>query len=150
MRTKCLRITGQVPTFRSSCSAAASTFHELRKVIGTSKIMLLVPLFNLKFLEGICRLLCRNFKWAALVLAAVLYAGTADADELTGTLKKIKETGVINVGYRDTSIPFSYLDDNQKPIGFAIDICMKIVDAVKKELKLDRLTVEFNPVTSSG
>ena len=112
--------------------------------------MLLVPLFNLKFLDGICRLFCRNFKWAALVLAAVLYAGTADADELTGTLKKIKETGVINVGYRDSSIPFSYLDDNQKPIGFAIDICMKIVDAVKKELKLDKLTVEFNPVTSSG
>lgn len=109
--------------------------------------MLLVPLFNLKFLD---RLFCRNFKWAALVLAAVLYAGTADADELTGTLKKIKETGVINVGYRDSSIPFSYLDDNQKPIGFAIDICMKIVDAVKKELKLDQLTVEFNPVTSSG
>jgi glutamate/aspartate transport system substrate-binding protein len=85
-----------------------------------------------------------------IALAAVLYAGTADAEELTGTLKKIKETGVINVGYRDSSIPFSYLDDNQKPVGFAIDICMKIVDAVKKELKLDRLTVEFNPVTSSG
>ena len=85
-----------------------------------------------------------------IALAAVLYAGTAGADELAGTLKKIKETGVINIGYRDSSIPFSYLDDNQKPVGFAIDICMKIVDAVKKELKLDRLTVEFNPVTSSG
>ena len=85
-----------------------------------------------------------------LALAAALYAGAADADELTGTLKKIKETGVINIGYRDSSIPFSYLDDNQKPVGFAIDICMKIVDAVKKELKLDKLTVEFNPVTSSG
>jgi glutamate/aspartate transport system substrate-binding protein len=84
-----------------------------------------------------------------LVLAAVLCAGAADADELTGTLKKIKETGVINIGYRDSSIPFSYLDDNQKPIGFAIDICLKIVEAVKKELKLDRLTTEFNPVTSS-
>ncbi len=85
-----------------------------------------------------------------LALAAVLYVGAADADELTGTLKKIKETGIINIGYRDSSIPFSYLDDNQKPVGFAIDICMKIVDAVKKELKLDKLTVEFNPVTSSG
>ena len=74
----------------------------------------------------------------------------ADADELTGTLKKIKETGVINIGYRNSSIPFSYLDDNQKPVGFAIDICMKIVEAVKKELKLDKLTVEFNPVTSSA
>jgi glutamate/aspartate transport system substrate-binding protein len=88
---------------------------------------------------------------AGIALAAVLCAGGgASAEELTGTLKKIKDTGVINVGYRDSSIPFSYLDDNQKPVGFAIDICLKIVDAVKKELKLDKLTVEFNPVTSSG
>ena len=92
----------------------------------------------------------RCLRIVGLAFAAALYAGAADADELTGTLKKIKETGVINIGYRDSSIPFSYLDDNQKPVGFAIDICMKIVDAVKKELKLDKLTVEFNPVTSSG
>src|SRR5450755_903432 len=85
----------------------------------------------------------------ALALAASLATGPAGAEELTGTLKKIKETGIINIGYRDSSIPFSYLDDNQKPIGFAIDICSRIVDAVKKELKLDKLAVEFNPVTSS-
>src|SRR5450432_3484458 len=84
-----------------------------------------------------------------LALAASLVAGPAGAEELTGTLKKIRETGVINIGFRDSSIPFSYLDDNQKPIGFAIDICYRIVDAVKKELKLDKLAVEFNPVTSS-
>jgi glutamate/aspartate transport system substrate-binding protein len=92
-------------------------------------------------------------KWLhglGLAVAAMLCAAQADAEELTGTLKKIKETGVINIGYRDSSIPFSYLDDNQKPIGFAIDICLKIVEAVKKELKLDKLTTEFNPVTSSG
>src|SRR5664279_2208714 len=84
-----------------------------------------------------------------LALAASLVAGQAGAEELTGTLKKINETGIINIGYRDSSIPFSYLDDNQKPIGFAIDICYRIVDAVKKELKLDKLEVELNPVTSS-
>ena len=84
-----------------------------------------------------------------LVLAAAFWAGQAGAEELTGTLKKVKETGTITIGYRDSSIPFSYLDDNQKPVGFAIDICYKIVEAVKKELKLDKLTVELNPVTSS-
>jgi glutamate/aspartate transport system substrate-binding protein len=84
-----------------------------------------------------------------LVLAAAFGAGQANGEELTGTLKKIKETGAITIGYRDSSIPFSYLDDNQKPIGFAIDICYRIVDAVKKELKLDKLEVQFNPVTSS-
>jgi len=83
-------------------------------------------------------------------IAAIVWASGANADELTGTLKKIKETGVINIGYRDSSIPFSYLDDNQKPVGFAIDICLKVVEAVKKELKLEKLTVEFNPVTSSA
>ena len=84
-----------------------------------------------------------------LVMAAVFWTVQANSQELTGTLKKVKETGTITIGYRDSSIPFSYLDDNQKPIGFAIDICLRIVDAVKKELKLDQLKVEFNPVTSS-
>jgi len=83
------------------------------------------------------------------LVAATICAAQANAEELTGTLKKVKETGTITIGYRDSSIPFSYLDDNQKPIGFAIDICLSIVDAVKKELKLDQLKVEFNPVTSS-
>jgi glutamate/aspartate transport system substrate-binding protein len=84
-----------------------------------------------------------------LALAAILLSAKGHAEELTGTLKKVKETGVITIGYRDSSIPFSYLDDNQKPIGFAIDICARIVDAVKSELKLDKLTVEFTSVTSS-
>jgi len=84
-----------------------------------------------------------------LVMAAAFWTVQASSQELTGTLKKVKETGTITIGYRDSSIPFSYLDDNQKPIGFAIDICLGIVDAVKKELKLDQLKVEFNPVTSS-
>jgi glutamate/aspartate transport system substrate-binding protein len=92
----------------------------------------------------------RGLRLLALAFAAMISASPGQADDLTGTLKKIKDTGVINIGYRDSSIPFSYLDDNQKPTGFAIDICLKIVEAVKKELKLDKLAVEFNPVTSSG
>jgi glutamate/aspartate transport system substrate-binding protein len=84
-----------------------------------------------------------------LALTAALGASQAGAEELTGTLKNIKETGAITLGFRDSSIPFSYLDDNQKPVGFAMDICYKIVDAVKKELKLDKLEVKLNPVTSA-
>ena len=91
----------------------------------------------------------KRLRIMGLVLAAACCAAQANAEELTGTLKKVKETGAITIGYRDSSIPFSYLDDNQKPIGFAIDICYRIVDAVKKELKLDKLQVELNPVTSS-
>jgi glutamate/aspartate transport system substrate-binding protein len=84
-----------------------------------------------------------------LALAAIFCAGSAHAEELSGTLKAIKDSGAITLGFRDSSIPFSYLDDNQKPVGFAMDICYKIVDAVKKELKLDKLEVKLNPVTSS-
>jgi len=84
----------------------------------------------------------------AAVLAVAGTAGPAAAQELTGTLKKIKDTGVVKIGHRDASIPFSYLDDKQKPIGYGIDICLKIVDAVKAELKMPGLKVEFVPVTS--
>ena len=84
-----------------------------------------------------------------LAIAAAFCAGQANAQELTGTLKNIKDTGAITLGFRDSSIPFSYLDDNQKPVGFAMDICYKIVDAVKKELKLDKVEVKLNPVTSA-
>ncbi len=73
----------------------------------------------------------KRLRIIGLALVAAFCAGQANAEELTGTLKKIKETGAITIGYRDSSIPFSYLDDNQKPIGFAIDICYRIVDAVK-------------------
>ena len=82
-------------------------------------------------------------------LAAAFCAGQANAQELTGTLKNVKETGAITLGFRDSSIPFSYLDDNQKPVGYAMDICYRIVEAVKKELKLDKLEIKLNPVTSS-
>ena len=84
---------------------------------------------------------------ALVALAAV--AIPAGADELTGTLKKIKETGTITIGYRESSVPFSFLDDKQQPVGFAIDICTRIVAAVKAELKLEKLDVKLNPVTSA-
>jgi glutamate/aspartate transport system substrate-binding protein len=91
----------------------------------------------------------KHLPMIGLALAAAFCAGQANAEELTGTLKNIKESGAITLGYRESSIPFSYLDDDQKPIGFAMDICYKIVEALKKELKLDKLEVKLNPVTPS-
>jgi glutamate/aspartate transport system substrate-binding protein len=91
----------------------------------------------------------KGLRILGLALVGLIGASNAAAEELTGTLKTIKETGAITLGYRDASIPFSYLDDDHKPIGFAIDICLKIVDAVKAELRLDKLDVKFNPVTSA-
>ena len=71
------------------------------------------------------------------------------AEELTGTLKKIKDSNTIIVAYREASVPFSYVNDVQKPVGFAMDICAKIVDAVRSELKLPNLQVKYVPVESS-
>jgi glutamate/aspartate transport system substrate-binding protein len=89
-------------------------------------------------------------KFISVLVGAGLIAGTAQAQDLTGTLKKIKDTGSITVGHRESSIPFSYLDDKQKPIGYAMDLCMRIVDAVKTELKMPNLKVNLQPVTSSN
>jgi glutamate/aspartate transport system substrate-binding protein len=78
-----------------------------------------------------------------------LCANATLAQELTGTLKKIKETGAITLGHRESSVPFSYYDDKQQVVGYAMDLCYRIVDAVKSELKLAKLDVNLNPVTSA-
>lgn len=83
-----------------------------------------------------------------LLVSAGVMAGAAQAQE-SGTLKKIKETGTITLGVRDSSIPFSYLDDKQSYQGYSIDLCLKIVTAVQKQLGLSSLNVKLNPVTSA-
>ena len=92
----------------------------------------------------------RISKLLLTVIACAICCAPAIAQELTGTLKKIKETGSITIGHRESSIPFSFLDDKQQPVGYAMDLCMKIVDAVKAELKMPALKVSLQPVTSSN
>lgn len=92
------------------------------------------------------RLLVMMIGAATMALAVTV----AQAQALSGTLKKIRETGSITIGYRESSIPFSFLDDKQKPVGYAMDLCMKVVDAVKADLKLPNLKVNLQPVTSSN
>ena len=76
-----------------------------------------------------------------------MLSGTAVAQD--GTLKKIKETGTITVGHRESSVPFSYYDDKQQVVGYAMDLCNRIVDAVKANLNLTKLEVKLQPVTSA-
>jgi len=85
-------------------------------------------------------------KAALAVLACAFLAGPALAQE--GTLDKIKKTGTITVGHRDASIPFSYYDDKQQVVGYAMDICAAIVDAVKKQVP--NLKVNYQLVTSAN
>jgi len=84
---------------------------------------------------------------AILVLAAAA-SGQAAAQE--GTLKKIRDSGAITIGHRDASVPFSYYDDKQRPIGYAMDLCARIVEGVKAELKLPNLKVNYQLVTSAN
>jgi glutamate/aspartate transport system substrate-binding protein len=81
-------------------------------------------------------------------LAALVFASGAVAQE--GTLKKIKDSGSITIGHRDASIPFSYYDDKQQPIGYSMDICAKIVDAVKANLKMPKVDIKYQLVTSAN
>jgi glutamate/aspartate transport system substrate-binding protein len=84
-------------------------------------------------------------------IAAALISTPVFAAELTGTLKKIKESGTITLGHRDASIPFSYIADGSgKPVGYSHDIQLAIVKAVEKDLgmKEGELKVKYNLVTS--
>ncbi len=85
----------------------------------------------------------------ALVLAASFaVAGVTQAQD--GTLGKIKSSGSITIGHRDGSLPLSYYDDKQKPIGYTMDLCAKVVDALKAELKIPAIKVNYQLVTSAN
>jgi len=92
----------------------------------------------------------KRYTAVALALAACVGFTNANAAEQSGTLKKIHDTGSITIGHRDASIPFSYYDDKQQPIGFAMDLCLRVVDAIKQELKMPKLDVKYQLVTSAN
>jgi glutamate/aspartate transport system substrate-binding protein len=91
----------------------------------------------------------RRFRCLTVVLACAL-AGAAHAQALTGTLKKIKDTGVVSLGIRESSVPFSYSDNQQKNIGYSRDIAARIIDQLKTELNVPSLTVKEIPITSQN
>nr|WP_045969546.1 amino acid ABC transporter substrate-binding protein [Xenorhabdus doucetiae] len=89
----------------------------------------------------------RKLMLTMMLLSAV---GAAHAQELTGTLKKIKENGVIVVGHRESSVPFSYYDNQQNVVGYSQDYSNLIVEAVKKKLDMPNLQVKLIPITSQN
>ncbi|HEX6443425.1 MAG TPA: amino acid ABC transporter substrate-binding protein [Stellaceae bacterium] len=93
-------------------------------------------------------------EWFSAALALVLLAGTGAASaqdaprEIGGTLKRVKETGTIALGYRESSIPFSYVNRSGDPIGYSIDLCSEIIEGVSKELGGIEIGVAYKKVTS--
>jgi glutamate/aspartate transport system substrate-binding protein len=91
-----------------------------------------------------------HFKIILAAAALSVASHVAIAEERIGTLEKIRSTGTIIVGHRESSVPFSYYDNNERVIGYAIDLCYLAVDAVKAKLGLQKLDVKLVPVTPSG
>ena len=88
-----------------------------------------------------------------LLLTAVFIivaAGPSGAEEFTGTLQKISNSGAIVLGHRDASPPFSFLDDKKQPAGYSVDLCLRIVEAVKTKLGRPDLTVKYVPVSAEN
>jgi ABC-type amino acid transport substrate-binding protein len=88
------------------------------------------------------------FLW--VTLAGCASVGLLNGQELSGTLKKVHETGTVVIGYRESSIPFSYLNTRGEPIGYSIDLGRAIVDAISNELNSQTLKIKFVPVTSES
>ena len=92
----------------------------------------------------------RRLAIAVTLATATLLSAPVLAQELTGTLKKIKETGLITLGHRESSIPFSYYDDKQQVVGYSQDMMLKAVEAIKADLQLAKLDIKLLPVTSEN
>ena len=90
------------------------------------------------------------WKKLAICVGVVFALGAVDgkAAELYGTLKKINESGVINMGHREASVPFAYMGPDGKPVGYTVELCYRIIDRIKDTLKMPNLDVNLVPVTS--
>jgi len=77
-------------------------------------------------------------------------ADSLAATEHSATLKRVRDTATITIGVRESSVPFSFIDSQKQPQGYSVDLCLKVADAVKSELKLPRLDVHFVAVTSTN
>jgi glutamate/aspartate transport system substrate-binding protein len=82
---------------------------------------------------------------AAMLLAMAV---PAFSQELTGTLKKVRDTKTFTIGFREASYPFAYYDDQKKPVGFSVELCNRIADALKQQLNLPDLAVRYLPINA--
>jgi glutamate/aspartate transport system substrate-binding protein len=115
----------------------------------------LISAVRCNWFHGIDRLVASAFRIGVVIAAAAIGATsghaqveTNDPGIVSGTLARIKTTGTVRLGYRDASIPFSYLDRSGRPIGYSIDICNAIVEEIGRLLDREDLKVDFVKVTS--
>ena len=95
--------------------------------------------------------------WTGLTAAALLLAAaTAGAQseqpvpvQLTGTLQKARSSGAVTIAYRESSVPFSYLSARNEPVGYSIELCRKLVDAIGDAVHRE-VAIKWLPVTSES
>ena len=83
-------------------------------------------------------------------VAALVLAGPVQGQELDGTLKKIKTSGTLTMGYRDSAPPFSFSGPDKQPVGYSVDLCMYVAAGIQKYLGLENLKVNWVPVTAEN
>ena len=134
-------------------STALLPFMSVRRAAALAIAQLGVAAF---FISGVTRTTLGDsaawFVLAATVLSfllgGLLLAAAPPAAAQEDTLAKIKRTGAMTIGFRESSPPFSFLAGNDpKPQGYSIDLCLRIVDGIKKELALPQLDVKWVKVT---
>jgi len=81
---------------------------------------------------------------AALISASCIAAAHADV------LDRVKSSGQFKIGFRESSVPFAYRDQNEKPVGFSVDLCRAVADRLKQTLNLPKLEVKYVPVGSAN
>lgn len=94
-------------------------------------------------------MLLKTLKVFLAIISASVLATSIHAADLSGTLKKVKDSGSISLGVRETSVPFNYQDDKQNYHGYSLDLCMKIVDLVRKELAMPDIKVNLTSTTAA-
>jgi ABC-type amino acid transport substrate-binding protein len=90
------------------------------------------------------------YRFVIATVVAIMGSGPAAAQQLTGTLQKINDSGAIVLGHRDASPPFSFLDEKKQPAGYSVDLCLRIVEAMKTRLGRPDLTVTYVPLSADS
>ena len=90
----------------------------------------------------------KRFRYLVSAIALCAVAAPVAAQELYGTLKKVRESKVFTIGYREASFPFAFYDDQKKPTGFAVELCTRIGEAVKEHLKMPDIEIRYLPVNA--
>src|SRR3954468_10990775 len=81
-----------------------------------------------------------------LAIAALVVGSEAYGQELTGTLKRIRDTNTVLIGHRDAAIPFSYLNAASEPVGYSLDLCAAIVREIRNEVDRESIVIKYVPV----